>query len=340
MSLWTDDALREYKAAVGERTGAHTLAFRAAAAATSSSGVHLDTDVVDILHGWIAKLGQGDGDCDFFIIKLVRLLFLVRDHQVAHCPVLRDLLRRVEDALAVFPYWPPLDAATSPPRTHVPSKHIVFWSENHMVMLLSSAHLVRRHFFLSGEPHRLRTVTDRETLLLTAFVDGHLRGGVFEVLSHVYLPYTISALLNLVDFAEPGSALQRDSRELLHRILRQLLLGTTSTGVCSLTASCRAYERTRERVHAHNVNQLVRLLTGTSPDPWDDSALTDFLLTTSYRPTPDEAADLDRAFRFEGACQWRVNCALEALGPQPRGPTPPPLFGTVAPSERAPFLWR
>jgi hypothetical protein len=113
-------------------------------------------------------------------------------------------------------------------------------------------------------------------------------------MSHVYLPYTISALLNVLDFSKietPISAptgttkmkpsqswenpkvsfvfsyIQSELRDLasvvLNSIIKQVLLCTTDTGIVSFTASCRTDPAHRQRPYGHNINQLIRLITCT-----------------------------------------------------------------------------
>jgi hypothetical protein len=110
-------------------------------------------------------------------------------------------------------------------------------------------------------------------------------------MSHVYLPYTISALLNVIDFSKietPKSAPTRTTRikssqswenpnisfvysyiqselcdlasVVLNSIVKQVLLCTTDTGIVSFTASCRTNPELRLRPYGHNINQLIRFI--------------------------------------------------------------------------------
>lgn len=56
--------------------------------------------------------------------------------------------------------------------------------------------------------------------------------------------------------------------------------------MCTLTASLRAFPRTRQRTTGHNINNLINLLVGVSPDEknYSGSQLTDYLTTTRWRP--------------------------------------------------------
>lgn len=309
-----------------------------------------------MLNEYILKLQDATGDSDFFIIAIIRLLYLARRQDGGGSPAVRAWLPRLTRALCAYPFWPHTDGQVPLQQlqqqqhkkklsaARVPTADgIVFWSENHTFMLLTSAVLLRQYLYEQDQVHELLTITDREELLLSAYLRAHVQfGGVYEVLSHVYLPYTLSALLNLVDFAPAGGELQTNARCLIHTIVRQLLLCTTpNNGVCSLTASCRAYERTRERTHGHNVNQLVLLLTGKSPDGFDDTALTDFLLTTSWRPSAAELQDYHEAFHFQGSCQVEANhpaLAGRDVSAESRQGSDD-LFGDVPLEERVPFYW-
>ena len=336
------DAIRleEAKEFFREKKGRSTLVLR-----MLDDPPFLDKETVE---EYIADMKRGDGKCDFFIIQLIRLLYVLRTKQIT--TELQAWISRLISALAVFPYWPhtngqiPTLSQSSGDSQFTgipPSDGIVFWSENHIFMCLSSAYLLRQYLYETNQAHLLLTVTDREEQLLLSYLSTHEKfGGVYEVLSHVYLPYTISYLLNLIDFAPAGSAIQKHSHTLLHRIVYQVLLCTTvNNGICCLTASNRAYERTRERTHGHNINQLIRLLVGQSPDPYDDTALIDFLLTTTWQPTAHELQELNQAYAFQGVLHMNMNHPVEELGLCVDTKEQSSLYGTIALSERAPFYW-
>lgn len=61
--------------------------------------------------------------------------------------------QKIENALIVFPFWPHVESTKGKKNTNSYKENcvhsdITFWSENHVFMLLSSAHLFR--FFFIG----------------------------------------------------------------------------------------------------------------------------------------------------------------------------------------------
>jgi hypothetical protein len=262
----------------------------------------------EVLETNYRRCASKDGDADFCMTGLIRLMYLSErtsdldshrsSHDRAECG---RAVARAERALTEFDaFWP--HTGKSFPDT------IVFWSENHILMLLSSAYLFRQWQFKKVESTNpgttlqfipINTEQAMEIDLLKHYLSTRAAYGMFEVLSHVYLPHSMAALLNLFDFADDPE-IKTLASQTIDRIVQQLLLCTTDTGVVCLSASCRAFPRTRLRTFGHNVNQITRLLTGVGPDDFSPNSITDFLLTTSWRPFPALMSE----FTFEGV----VNC--------------------------------
>jgi hypothetical protein len=270
-----------------------------------------------LLEEGFQKCALKHGDCDFCMVSLVRLLYLSRNASPAlSADQMQDLsraVRRIQEGFEAFDdsYWPHTG------RPYPDS--IVFWSENHILMLLSSSYLYRQWRFQNIETSRTDTVSHLpyiptttaavlELKLLKVYLDTRATHGMFEVLSHVYLPHSLSALFNLYDFAEDPE-IKQYAYQVIGRIIQQLLFCTTDTGVATLSASCRSFLRTRLRTHGHNVNQLIRLLIGVSPDEFGPNSLTDFLLTTSWRPNDAVLQD----YFVEGFIRKQMNPSLEML---------------------------
>jgi hypothetical protein len=81
-----------------------------------------------------------------------------------------------------------------------------------------------------------------ECKYLLQYLDVHLHAlfgkGVYEVLSHVYLPLTLSALLNLYDFAE-NETLKKKAEELVDRIVYLVMLCSDPlSGIATFTGTC------------------------------------------------------------------------------------------------------
>jgi hypothetical protein len=230
---------------------------------------------------------------DFVLIKMIRLLYFESESES-----LVQSQRVVDQALAKFPFWIRKEKGNG---EYSAIEKIVFWSENHTFMFLSSAHL----FYQRSKRLGLECLAnEREELLLRAYLDAHVAfNGVYEILSCTYLPYTISSLLNLYDYSE-DCIVQEKARVLLDKIISQLLLVCNIDGVCNLAASARQYPAFRFRNFGHNVNQLISLCTGHSADPINGSPLADFLLTSSYRVTDDL---IQKHWQFSGFYSQRVN---------------------------------
>lgn len=244
----------------------------------------------------INKITGKQSESDFQIISLIRLLFLGDDNNAAIAMAKRDILK----ALSGFPFWP------SDAKAQRNFDKIVFWSENHLLMTLGSAYLYHQYKLnpeaKSAEPATKEIILSElnkslETRLLKVYLRAHCRpefNGVYEVNSTVYLPYSLSALFNLYDFAVDPE-IKSLAHTIIDGIIYHVMLCTTSTGVSNLSAGARCFTRTRLRTHGHNINQLINVILGTSPDKPSPSAITDYILTTTWRPNFPEVR---RALEF------------------------------------------
>eukprot|EP01039_Chlorochromonas_danica_P010884 gene10884-12098_t len=251
----------------------------------------VDQDFVKKATGSILKC---EGNSDFVMICLIRLLFL-DENKFSDAKIqqqIRESKEHICHALSAFPFWPVTDEK---PTQNVDK--IVFWSENHIFMTLSCAYLYNQYC-----QSRPSTTTASEGLpvldsnaaivnsIFLKYLDIHLDNrfnGVYEVNSHVYLPYTMSALLNIFDFASDLNVREKAAR-LINRIVYHVMLCTDPLhGVANLSASARAFDRTRLRNFGHNINQLVNLTVGKSQDEVDTSQLADFLAYSSWRPSKE-----------------------------------------------------
>jgi hypothetical protein len=231
------------------------------------------------------KVRNNEEKADFVIIILIRLLYLLKkraqqegvDGDPDHF-LNRRITRLVSD-FSEFSFW----TTSNHKSGQMPS--VIFWSENHTFMYLSTAYLLQQ--FL---PHALRTpemaVTAKEGILLKIYLDAHCHDkfkGVYEVLSTTYLPYTLCSLFNLYDFAK-DIKIKQQAKEMIDQIVCSFTLVANRSGLCNLTASARQYAHTRLRNYGHNINQLMYLVTGVSIDGFKPTSIVDFLLTSSWRP--------------------------------------------------------
>ena len=206
--------------------------------------------------------------CDWSLCVLVRLLHFDYGEDLVK---LSPQLDAVKSTLAAFPFWPTIS-------TERCSNKFCYWSENHMFMFLSSAHLYKQRYAPADNRY-----TDLLRVALRAKTNREVGRGVYEVLSQVYLPYTLCAMLNLIDFSWDIEIADL-AEKVANMIIYQLALGTTDQGVSSLTASARHFRRLRERTWGHNINQLLLILSGISVEEFKPSAVTGFMLTSKYRP--------------------------------------------------------
>jgi hypothetical protein len=208
---------------------------------------------------------------DFAIIILIRLMYLLAHNEIRVNHIINTFLS--------FSFWP-----TSNHVNHQ-MPNVIFWSENHTFMYLSTAYLLRQKLENSPKLGKLpRTVTEKDERHLRAYLEGHTKfNGVYEVLSSTYLPYTLCSLLNLYDFAD-DQMVRYQAEQLINRIVCSFTLVTNRSGICNLSASSRQYPKTRLKNHGHNVNQLIAFITGASVDEFLPSSIVDFLLTTTWRP--------------------------------------------------------
>ena len=157
---------------------------------------------------------------------------------------------------------------------------MVFWSENHLILYQSSEFLVRQWRGVSGVAEAAFARCRGRVL---TFLRQKLRDGFFEFNSNCYILFTLSALLNLVDFASDAEV-KSLALEVVHKLLGQLLAFAMPTG-CFFSVTGRAYLKHRLCGVGYDVNSVIFLLTGADqcPSPPLASAAS-FLATSSYEP--------------------------------------------------------
>eukprot|EP01041_Mallomonas_annulata_P008223 gene8223-16907_t len=226
---------------------------------------------------------------------------------------------KIINKLKDFPFWP--NSTTKLNELN----DIVFWSENHIFMLLSSAYLL--HQFTS--PSEISTrISYSEIKLLKIYLQAHVKfDGIYEVLSHCYAPYTLSALFNLYDYAA-DIEIKSLAENLINRIIYIHILTTLkSNGTTNLTASCRTFHRFKFSNHGHNINQLIHLFTGICVDPLHSTAISDFILTTTWLPNMNQ---IESALNFNGFVHFDVNHDISSIHD---------YYEDVPPEDRIPFYW-
>ena len=201
------------------------------------------------LHSLISNLPTR-GVVDFDIVKLVRVLFFSNGAY--------DSL--IVPALNQFPYW-----VRKGDTLHG------FWSENHMIMWMSSDWLLHERYGRATDS----TLHKR----LRHYLELKVRYGFYEFFSSVYAPYCLSGLLNLADFAQ-DSEIKTLAIQAAQRLLKDLLMLTNDRGVF-YPAAGRNYYGKYENPFGQNHSNLIYLLTGFGPAPTSASHAGGFLASST-----------------------------------------------------------
>lgn len=180
----------------------------------------------------------------------------------------QDMLDVAEILLQSFPFWY---------HDHMNLTQQVFWSENHYIMNVSCEWLL--HELLGKSPSN--NLIER----LYSFLDLKMQIGFAEFLSPVYLPFTITALLNLYDFTV-YTVIKSKCAHLLDMLSYHVLNVSLKNGSI-ITPSGRSYIRHRESTKNH-LSLFIHFLnneTEALKKSYDGLALKKTLLKTSYIPS-------------------------------------------------------
>ncbi len=245
-------------------------------------GVPLDTVALN------AKLnGIATGETsDFVIIELIRILYFssgLYDSKIL--PVLNSV-----------PYWiNNYDTVRN------------YWSENHMIMWMSSDWLLHEKYNRSIDAN-LRN-------RLVHYLQLKVQYGYYEFFSSVYSPYSLSGILNIADFAQDAQ-IKNLAIQAAQRLLIDMLRFTNNKGVYFPVAG-RNYPGKYETPYDQNHNNLIYLLTGMGQAPTGASAAGPFLSSStlavdtvinSWLPVLDTAFfighTLDTGFIINSGMSW------------------------------------
>ena len=202
---------------------------------------------------------------DFQIVKLVRVMFLGGGTYDA----------QIVPQLNLVPYW-----------VNYGDTLRGFWSENHMVMWMSSDWLIHER---TGRP-----IDANLENRLKHYLQLKIDHGFYEFFSSTYAPYCLSGILNLADFSE-DLEIKTLAIAAAKRLLSELLLVTNDQGVF-FPAAGRNYTSKYENPYGQNHNSLIWLLTGLGEQPLWASHSGGFLATTSVdfsEVTSSWVADID-----------------------------------------------
>ncbi|MDZ4846333.1 MAG: T9SS type A sorting domain-containing protein [Chitinophagales bacterium] len=209
-------------------------------------GVPLDSAV---LNDMLAGIAAGTTS-DFTIVKLIRILFFTNgtyDAQIL--PVLNSV-----------PYWINKDDTVRN-----------YWSENHMIMWMSSDWLLHEKYG--------RTIDNTLDARLRHYLELKVQYGFYEFFSSTYAPFSLSGLLNLADFAQDVQ-IKNLATLAAQRLLKDMLLLTNDKGVFFPVAG-RNYSGKYENPYGQNHNNLIYLLTGFGEAPDGASHAGGFLASST-----------------------------------------------------------
>ena len=151
----------------------------------------------------------------------------------------------------------------------------VYWSENHIIMWNSSVYLLEQKYGVSINPDAKK--------LVEHWLDLKINYGFYEFFSSVYLPFTLSAVLNLVDFAE-DPVIQQKAVLVANRLLKEVLMVSNNKGVYYQSSGRTAYAPGDANVfqspYGSSIHNLIYMLTGFGDTPKTANAAA-FLATSS-----------------------------------------------------------
>ena len=187
---------------------------------------------------------------DFDIIEMIRVLYFTNGtYDAKILPVLNSV-----------PYW-----------INYGDTVRNYWSENHMIMWMSSDWLLHEKY---NKP-----VDANLRARLKHYLELKVNYGFYEFFSSVYNPYALSGILNVADFSQDAE-LQSLARQAAQRLLTDLLRLTNDKGTYFPVAG-RNYPGKYETAYDQNHNNLIYLLTGMGQAPNGASAAGPFLSSST-----------------------------------------------------------
>lgn len=194
---------------------------------------------------------------DFQIVKLIRILCLSNgEYDAQILPVLENI-----------PFW-----------LNYSDTVRGYWSENHMIMWMSSNWLLHERYGFAADAHLEQRINH--------YLDLKLQYGFYEFFSPVYAPYCFSGIVNLADFATDPT-IKAKAIQVAQKLLAELLLLTNDQGVFYPVAG-RSYYSKYYPPFGQNHNSLIHLASGLGPMPERASHAGAFLATSTL-PTESVA---------------------------------------------------
>lgn len=187
---------------------------------------------------------------DFDLVKLVRVLFLTDETYDT----------QILNAIDTLPFWVNNYDTTRG-----------YWSENHMIMWMSTHWLLHESYGKEIDASLYQR--------LNHYLDLKAQYGYYEFFSGIYMPYSLSGLLNLYDFVQ-DPILKEKARIAALRLLSDLLLVTNNQGVF-YPAAGRSSHANYTNPYSQNHFHLIYLLTGYGDVPSGVSHGGSFLSTST-----------------------------------------------------------
>jgi hypothetical protein len=151
----------------------------------------------------------------------------------------------------------------------------VYWSENHIIMWTSSAYLLEQKYGNILIPDAKK--------LVEHWLDLKINYGFYEYFSSVYYPFTLSAVLNLVDFAE-DPVIKQKAVLVANRLLKEVLMVSNNKGVYYQSSGRTEYApgdiNVFQSPYRSNLHNLIYMLTGFGDTPRNARAAA-FLATST-----------------------------------------------------------
>ena len=237
---------------------------------------------------YAAKVFPINETTDFRMVPAVREAFLTKSF---------DIFQRMHDEIVWFPTDP--DTFLKIPE----DQHMVYWTENHLAGILSTEYLVAQQLGKKLKHKRLET-----------FLNSRVTYGSSESFSGVYQPYTMAALLNIVDFCNDPALVGLAQKVCDTIVLQYASVIHPITGSCG-TAASRHYSYMRTQTTNLKIAPLCDVLVGrasnlsTYPTSF---TLAYALQTTSYK-IPQAAFDKIATRRRPGVHEEVIEATKKSI---------------------------
>ncbi len=210
----------------------------------------------------IAKDGCED---DFVIALFIRILFLAKGKP--HQTEVENGVKRI--IMTGFPFW-----------LSKGERHNCYWSENHLACYLSIWYLWCQYNNIPMDS------LESPAAYLDKYLKLKLKYGFFECVSQVYNAYTMSALLNIYDFAIDPK-IRSNAATCIQMLTNHFLQVSLPVDGSIYCAAGRTYQRYKVDCSGKNINKYMWILTGKPTNESDLSPLGSFFASSTFIPTID-----------------------------------------------------